>query len=110
MKKAKIILSAIAVLAIVGGAYAFKASRSQFVGWKTTTVYYIGTNSYVTAVPFCTSTEPLTTVGVANTTLYSSTTTTSPATRTVGNGITTFTIAVPGCTNSFTTRTTLIEG
>ncbi|SHN45666.1 hypothetical protein [Chitinophaga sp. CF418] len=111
MKKAKIILSVITVLAIVAGAYAFKAARSQFFGYKTTTVYYIGTDSYITLLPFCTSTITLLTFGPSATViLYTTTTTTATSTRQVHNGMTAFTITVSGCTSSFSTSTTNIEG
>ena len=37
MKKAKIVLSAVALFAVVGGAFAFKAHRNQVQAFKTTT-------------------------------------------------------------------------
>ncbi len=38
MKKAKIILSAVAVFAVIGGAFAFKASRNEEPLYKRTTL------------------------------------------------------------------------
>jgi hypothetical protein len=38
MKKAKIMLSAIAILAVVGGAFAFKANRTQLFYFARTTI------------------------------------------------------------------------
>lgn len=65
MKKARIILTSIALLAVVGGAFAFKAMRNlrpayTYTGgttWSSTTV---GTLTYSTIVPVC---VPLSIVG-----------------------------------------------
>jgi len=72
MKKAKIILTAIAVLAVVGGALAFKAKRSPFAAYtltgNTVTSFVINGLTYRTLVPLCSFTgvfiDP---VGPANT-------------------------------------------
>jgi hypothetical protein len=63
MKKAKIILTAIAVFAVVGGALAFKTSRfTELPLWTlngsttTTTTTAVGGPTYTALVPFCTTT------------------------------------------------------
>jgi hypothetical protein len=57
MKKARIILTAIAVLAVVAGALAFKAKRTPFpaftVTGQTTTSFVINGLTYRTIVPLC---------------------------------------------------------
>jgi hypothetical protein len=57
MKKARIILTAIAVLAVVGGALAFKAKRGPFpaftVTGNTITSFIVNGNTYRTVVPLC---------------------------------------------------------
>jgi hypothetical protein len=49
MKKAKIMLSAIAILAVVGGAFAFKAARVNH------TFFSLDTNNGICSVPFATT-------------------------------------------------------
>lgn len=57
MKEAKIILTAIAVLAVVGGALAFKVKRTVFHAYVptgiTTTFHVVGPFIYTTTVPAC---------------------------------------------------------
>jgi hypothetical protein len=66
MKKAKIVLSAVAVFAVVGGAFAFKAQRFGFANLYTSTgvttigsaTYPLcGNPSYVTTAPAATLTR-----------------------------------------------------
>jgi hypothetical protein len=58
MKKANIFLIAIAVLAVVGGALAFKAKRTPFLAYtiigQTTTSFIINNCTYRTVIPYCT--------------------------------------------------------
>jgi hypothetical protein len=57
MEKAKIILTAIAVLAVVGGALAFKAKRGPFLAYTLTgqriTNFVVNGFTYRTIVPLC---------------------------------------------------------
>lgn len=58
MKKARIIFACIALLAVVGGALAFKAMTTQgvaytFTGGTTWTSTTVGTKIYSTTVPIC---------------------------------------------------------
>ncbi|WP_146154360.1 hypothetical protein [Chitinophaga ginsengisoli] len=58
MKKARIFLSIIALLAVVGGAFAFKAFRfNANPAWRYTTAITIGGSVYASTVSFCTSTQ-----------------------------------------------------
>jgi hypothetical protein len=61
MKKAKIILTAITVLAVVGGALAFKAKRTPFpafiVTGQTITSFIRNGLIYRTVVPLCTTSK-----------------------------------------------------
>ena len=82
MKKAKIILSIVALFAVIGGAFAFKASKFGFGprAYTTTsiTTITVGTNLYTTTGTFCTLTTPiryivtLGDVGDVTTTYYTS--------------------------------------
>jgi hypothetical protein len=67
MKKAKIILTAIAVLAVVAGALAFKAKRTPFpaftVTGQTTTSFTRDGHIYRTIVPVCTISNYITDAG-----------------------------------------------
>ena len=81
MKKAKIILAATALVALIGGALAFKAQRSQFTYWTRTTSVLIDDVTYSSAVAFCTSvgfntspTLPITQVHTTATTTNTKTT------------------------------------
>jgi hypothetical protein len=87
MKKAKVILSAIAILAVVGGAFAFKASRIlyPFYSTRTFTTTTIAGGPTVTLtycdVPFFTTYTTISAAGVIPTTLsYSTTSTTTTCT------------------------------
>ena len=70
MKKAKIILTAIAVFAIVGGALAFKANRNQFPAKiylsTKSTLSNIGGFTYTTTVNSCVN-DPLVFLSVLGT-------------------------------------------
>ncbi|WP_298741007.1 hypothetical protein [uncultured Chitinophaga sp.] len=89
MKKAKVVLTAIGIFAIVGGALAFKAKTFG------QPILYIATTTTTTTpggplVPICSARNNLTTTaGVPNTTVYRST---------LANSV---------CTTPFVTRTTL---
>lgn len=110
MKKAKLTLTAIALMALVGGALAFKAAR--FTGrpvWAfTTNVSTFGT-TYGYSAPFCTSQTSIATafftfapVGILTTSALTSTDliTTAPLILTAANGNS---IAVPYVTCGLTT-------
>jgi hypothetical protein len=89
MKKAKVVLTTIAVFALVGGTLAFKASKFgqgfAFIATTTTTTAPGGP-----LVPICSARHDLTTTaGTPNTTVYRST---------LSNSV---------CTMPFFTRTTL---
>lgn len=88
MKKAKIILASLAVFAVVGGAFAFRASRFQapsvyslLAGSRVTTTI-VGSQTYTTTIPNCTLLN-LATTNVGTPTNIYSTTSTSPAVTTV---------------------------
>jgi hypothetical protein len=76
MKKAKIILTMIAVLAVVGGALAFKAKRNTRLLYipagETITTSVIAGFVYTTSVPFCVVDPQFfsTNVGPLNNTFY----------------------------------------
>ncbi|SHM23800.1 hypothetical protein SAMN05216311_101927 [Chitinophaga sp. CF418] len=60
MKKARIFLSLIALLAVIGGAFAFKAFKFNATpAWRYTNSITIGGSVYSSTVPFCTSTDPV---------------------------------------------------
>jgi hypothetical protein len=112
MKKARIILSALALVAVVGGAFAFKAAKfNGFAAYTLTTAYTTLGTVYTASVPVYLPITParfITNVGNVPTTVYSTTatTTTAPITLTrVGGGAT---ITFPAWTgvqvqNTFTT-------
>lgn len=117
MKKARLILTAVALLALVGGALAFKAVR--FNGspvWAYTTNVSTNGTTYGYSAPFCTSQTSIATafftvppVGVQTTSALTSTAlvTTAPLVLTAANGNT---IAVPYVTCGLTTtRITFIN-
>jgi hypothetical protein len=114
MKKAKLILTSIALLALVGGALAFKASRSS-IGkvFYSTQSYYVGTATYTRAglATFCaptTSARYWTNTpnagGLINS-LYTSAQPQGNITLTLSGGTTTITIPSYSCTltEAFTT-------
>lgn len=111
MKKARIILSTLAILAVVGGAFAFKAAKfNGFAAYTLTTAYTTNGIVYTASVPVYLPITParfITNVGVNPTTVYSTTatTTTAPVTLTAAGGAT---ITFPAWTgvqraNTFTT-------
>jgi len=61
MNKARIILSVVALFAVIGGAFAFKAMRTGTPVWTTTTAYSTFGTIYTvsTTSPICTSTTSL---------------------------------------------------
>lgn len=114
MKKARIILSAVALLAVVGGALAFKARQTFGQVFTLTDEYVSGSHTYTAAALFYApstparyfnTTAPIGQQPVAN--LYSTTGTTSPGTITLtaddGSGLT---ITLPKWTVSLTTTFT----
>lgn len=112
MKKARIVLSALALVALVGGAFAFKATKfNGFGAYTLTTAYTTFGTVYTATVPVYLPIAParfITDAGTNLTTVYSTTatTTTAPITLTrVGGGAT---ITFPAWTgvqlpNTFTT-------
>jgi hypothetical protein len=79
MKKAKIILTCVAILAVVGGALAFRANRlpsnvfTLLAGSKATSIT-VGGIVYTTTIPNCTLTALRTVPGTPNVIVSSTTT------------------------------------
>jgi len=95
MKKAKIILATIAVLAVIGGAFAFNTQKFGEVTYWTTATSYVDDNgvTYTAAQPFCTleffNTSPtLPLIPVATTATIPATKTVTTLTNTAGATIT----------------------
>lgn len=114
MKKARIVLSAVALFAIVGGALAFKARTGFGQVYVLTDEYVVGSKTYTAAQLFYSPATPVryfTTTGalgqqpVAN--LYRTTNTLSPSIITLtaddGSGAT---ITIPNYTATLTTTLT----
>jgi hypothetical protein len=80
MKKAKIMLAALAIFAVIGGALAFKTARfTSNKAYYTTFSTVVGGVTYSTIAPFCTTStvfiNPGIIVGQPLTTVYRTTTT-----------------------------------
>ena len=113
MKKAKIILTSVAILAVIGGALAFKATRfnpptlwTLLAGSKVTSTTTNGI-VYSTTVPNCVLTDIATTTTgplVVATTTSTRAAVTTVFTTVIGGQPTSFTTVYPFCT-TFLTRT-----
>lgn len=112
MKRARIVLSALAVFAVVGGAVAFKASKFTGFGAYTVTNQYTTFGTiYTRAAAAYLPINPvrfITSTGALQTTVYSTTTTTAVAPITLTRIGGTETITFPAWTgvqlpNTFTT-------
>lgn len=119
MKKARIILSAIALLCVVGVAFAFKAVRYNSTPvWIYTQAILVAGKVYSTEGPlFCTSTNPVrfftvAPAGIAAATFSSTVLVGSPSTitlRNTANLMETLTIASTSCTFLNPTRITTLQ-
>jgi len=115
MKKAKIILTCVALLAIVGGALAFKAKKFalgvQAYSLTTVTSSTVGGNIYTATGSFC-ITVPGSFINTVNnlgviTDTWSTTTPLTTATFT--SGALTITRAFPSCSTILQTRVTAVQ-
>lgn len=105
MKKARIFLSLVAMLAIIGGAFAFKAFKfNANPAWRYTNSITIGGSVYSSSVAFCTSAQAVsffTTPCFEITTTYTSIDRTAPPVtitlRNTANTSVTYTIAETSC-------------
>lgn len=82
MKKAKIVLSAIAVFAVIGGAFAFKASRTG------APLYYLSATNPATTLKYCVAQEHYNTLGIGTTTTVPTSYYTTRLNPIVCNGLT----------------------
>jgi hypothetical protein len=116
MKKARIFLSLIALLAVIAAAFAFKTTRfNANPAWRYTTSITVGGIVYYSTVPFCTSTNAVsffTTDCFEITTTWSSTVRAgSPSTITLrytANPNVTLTIAETSCFHLTTCVTAIL--
>lgn len=122
MKKAKIILGVIALLAVAGGAFAVKARFDEadrlfiLAGGSKVTTTQVGTVVYSTTIPNCTTTNrfiresggtPV--AGFSVTTTNANTVTTFTATTAVGGPTLSTILTYPYCT-AIVTATTAAQG
>ena len=116
MKKARIFLSLIALLAVIGVAFAFKASKfNANPAWRYTSSITVGGIVYYSTVPFCTSTNAVsffTTECFEITTTWSTTVRTGPPStitlKYTANPNVTLTIAETSCFNLLTCVTAIL--
>ncbi|PWV55504.1 hypothetical protein [Chitinophaga sp. S165] len=113
MNKARIVLSAVALFALIGGAFAFKAMRNGNPVFTTTLAYATNGTIYTATSPICTTTNQFFTIaGVGVQSIVYSTTAEADAFTTLTRQGGTQTITLPNhCTVATTvlTRVTSVD-